>query len=52
MENRWWVSRFYDVWSGEMVVPPPCYMIQARGETMVVFNVFSREVGLTQKEGG
>ena len=46
------MSRFYGVWDGEMVTPPPRYTTQARGETMVVFRVFSKEVGPTQKEGG
>jgi len=51
MGKGWWVSRFYDVWGGEMMTPPPSYLTQARGEAMMVFSVFSKEVGPTQEEG-
>ena len=30
-----------------MVAPPPSYMTQTKGETIVVFNAFSREDGPT-----
>jgi len=34
------------------VALPPSYIIQARGDVMVVFSVFLREIGPIQEEGG